>query len=83
MLIVIPFHILMSVLFPLPKSQIFWHASHERLDAIPVFDSWDTQSGVTFLQHNVIVCLHAILLDPTLDIFVLFMLRKQVVGIVL
>jgi hypothetical protein len=67
--------------FPLARSLIFWHASHEHLDAFPVFEAWETQSGVFFLQHIVIVCLHAILLDIKLDIFVLFMRRKRVVGI--
>jgi len=83
LVIVIPSHILESVKFPLPESQIIWHASHERLDAIPVFEAWETQSGVFFLQHFVIVRLHALLLDPTLDIFVLFTRRERVVGIVL
>jgi hypothetical protein len=83
LVIAIPSHILQSVYFPLPKSQIIWHASHELLDAIPVFEVWETQSGDFFLQHIVIVRLHALLLDPILDIFVLFTSRKQVVGIVL
>jgi hypothetical protein len=81
--IVIPSHILESVLFPLPKSQIIWHASHELLDAILVFEPWETLSGVFFIQHVVIVHFHALLLDPTLDIFVLFTRHKRVVGIVL
>ena len=59
-----------------------WHASHELLDAIPVFEAWETQSGVFFLQHVVLVCFHTLLLDPTLDIFVLFTRHKQVVEIV-
>ena len=62
---------------------MIWHASNELLDAIPVFESWETQSGIFFLQHVVIVCLHAHLLDRTLDLFVLFTHRKRVVGIVL
>jgi hypothetical protein len=41
------------------------------------------QSGVFLLQHIVIVRLHALLLDHTLDIFVLFTRRKPGVGIVL
>jgi hypothetical protein len=41
------------------------------------------QTGVFCLQHVVIVRLHAFLLDPTLDIFVLFTLCKWLVGIVL
>jgi hypothetical protein len=41
------------------------------------------QSGVFFLQHVVIERLHALLLDPPLDIFVLFTCRKWVAWIVL
>jgi len=41
------------------------------------------QIGVLSLQHVVIVCLHTLLLNPTLEIFVLFTCRKLVVGIVL
>jgi hypothetical protein len=41
------------------------------------------QSGVFFLQHGVILRLHDILLDPTLDIFVLFTRLKRMVWIVL
>ena len=58
-----------------------WNASRELLDAIPVVEAWETQSGVFFLQHVVIVRLHTLLFDPTLDIIVLFTRRKQVVGI--
>src|SRR5882757_9962233 len=83
LVICIPSHILEGVKFPLSESLILWHASHELLDAIPVFEAWETQRGVFFLQHVVIVRLHALLLDPTLDIFVLFTRRKRVVGIVL
>jgi len=83
LVIVIPSHILGSVQFLLPESLIIGHASHELLDAIPVFEAWATQSGVSFLQHIVIVRLHALLLDPTLDIVVLFMCGKHVVGIVM
>ena len=60
---------------------IIWHASHELLDPISVFEAWDMQSGVLFPQHVVIVRLHACLFDLTLDIFVLFTRRKWVVGI--
>jgi hypothetical protein len=81
LVIVIPSHILESMLFPRSKSQIIWHASHELLDTIPVFEAWETQSCVFFLQHVVIVHLHTLLHDPTLDILVLFMRRKLVVGI--
>jgi hypothetical protein len=83
LVIVIPSHILEGVKFPLPQSQMNRHASYELLDAIPVFEAWETQSGVSFLQHVVIVHLDTILLDPTLDIFVLFTCRKRIVGIVL
>jgi hypothetical protein len=38
---------------------------------------------VFFLQHFVIVCLYALFLDPTLDMFVHFTHRKHVVGNVL
>jgi len=81
--IVIPSHILKSVQFPLPGRVIIWHATNEILDDIPVVESWETQSGVYFLQHVVIVPLHAFLLDPTQDIFVLFTRGKRVVGILL
>ena len=77
----IPSHILESMWFPLPESVNIWHASHELLDAIPVFAAWETQRSVFFLQHIVIVPLHTFPLDPTLDIFVLFPCRKRVVGI--
>jgi hypothetical protein len=68
---------------PLPESLILWHAIHELLDAIPVFEAWETQSGVFFLQHVAIVHPHTLLLDPTLDRFLLFTCRKRVVGTVL
>jgi hypothetical protein len=83
LVIVIPSHILEGVYFPLPQCLIIWHASHEHLDAIAVFEAWETLSGVFFVQHIVIVRLHTLLLDPTLDIFVFFTRHKQVVGIVL
>jgi hypothetical protein len=60
---------------------IIWHGSNDLLDAIPIFEAWGTQSGVFFLEQVVIVRLHALLLDPTLDIFVLFTRRKRLVGI--
>jgi len=62
---------------------MIWHSSHEVLNAIPVFEAWKTQSCVFFFQHVVIICLHTLLPDPTLDIFVLITRRKWVVGIVL
>jgi hypothetical protein len=83
LVIVIPSHIFESVLFPLTESLIICHGSHRLLDAIPVFEAWETQSCVFFLQHIVIVRLHALLLNPILDIFVLFTSRKWVVGILL
>jgi len=83
LVIVIPSHILEGVKFPLPESLIIWHASHELLEAIPIFEAWETQSGVFFLQYVAIVRLHTLLLDPTLDMFVLFTRCKLVVGIVL
>ena len=79
----IPSHILDSVQFPLPESLIIWHPSQELLEAIPSFEAWETQSGVFLLQHVLIVRLHALVLDPTLDIFVLFTRRKRILGIVL
>jgi hypothetical protein len=60
---------------------MIWHASYELPDAIPVLEAWETPSGVFFLQHVVIVYLHALLFDATLDIFVLFTCRKRIVGI--
>jgi hypothetical protein len=53
-----------------------WHASHELLDAIPVFEAWDMQIGVFFLPNIVIVRLHALLLHPTLDLIGLFRPRQ-------
>jgi hypothetical protein len=46
LVIVIPCHILYSVLFPLPEIQIICHASHQLLDTISVFEAWETQRGV-------------------------------------
>jgi hypothetical protein len=60
-----------------------WHASNKLLHPIPFLDAWKTECCVILLQHVVIVCPYALLLDPTLDIFVLFMRRKWVVVIVL
>jgi len=81
LVIVIPSHILDSAQFPLPRSLIIWHACNKVLDTIPVFDVREMQSGVFFLQCIVIVRLHALLLDLTLEIFVLFTRGKRVVGI--
>jgi hypothetical protein len=53
------------------------------VDIIPIFEALETQSGVFLLQQVVIVRLHALLLDHTLDIYVLLTRRKRVVGIVL
>jgi hypothetical protein len=47
-----------------------------------VFEAWETPSGLFFLQQVVIVRLHTVLLDPTLDAFLLCTHRKWVVGIV-
>jgi hypothetical protein len=44
--VVSPFHILESVEFPLPESQIIWHASRELLDTIPIFEALEIQSSV-------------------------------------
>jgi len=49
LLIVFPSHILESVQFPLPESLITWHACHNLLDAIPVFEPWETPRGDFFL----------------------------------
>jgi hypothetical protein len=81
LVIVVPSQILESVFFPFPKSLIIWHARHDRLDAIPIFEACETRSCVFFLQHLVIVRFHAILLDPRVYIFVLFPHRKREVGI--
>jgi hypothetical protein len=83
LVIVIPSHILETVELPLHESLIISHASHELLDSIPVFEAWETRSGVFLLQHVLIVCLHALLLDPTMDIFVHLTRRKQIVESVL
>ena len=82
LVVVIPSHILEGVQFPLPESLMIWNASHELLDAIPAFEAWEMQSSVFHLQHVVIVRLHALPPDRTLDIFVLFTRRRGVVGIV-
>jgi len=50
LVIFIPSHILKIVLFPLPKRLIIWPASHELRDAIYIFEAWETQSCVFFLQ---------------------------------
>jgi len=60
-----------------------WHVSHKLMHTISIFEAWEMPSGVFFLQHAVIVHLDNLLLDPSLDIFVLFMHRKLAVGIVL
>jgi len=83
LVIVIPSHVLESVQFPLRESLIIGHVSHKLLDAIPGFEAWETQSGLFFFQHIVIVRLHVLLLDPTLDIFVHFKRGKRVLGIAL
>jgi hypothetical protein len=72
LVIVIPSHTVEIVLFPFPESLNIWHAGHEVLDTIPVFEAWEMQSGVFFLLQVVIVHLHVFLLDPTLDLFLLF-----------
>jgi hypothetical protein len=80
---VTPSHILETVYFQLLESLIIWHARHELVDAIPIFEASQTQTIELFLLHLVIVRLHTLLLDPTLDIFELFTRRKRVVQIVL
>jgi hypothetical protein len=77
-----PSHILGNVYFPLLESLIIWHASCELLDTMPAFEASDMQSGVFFLPNVAIVEIHALLVDPALDIFVLFTGPKQVVRIV-
>jgi hypothetical protein len=62
---------------------MFWQASHEHLVAIPVFEAWETQSDVFFLQHIVRVRPHSLCVDLTLDICEVFMCRNWVVRIVL
>jgi hypothetical protein len=71
LVIIIPSQILGSEYFTLPFRMMLGHARHELFDSISVFEPWETKSGVFFLQDNLIVSFHAILLDPTLDIFVL------------
>jgi hypothetical protein len=83
LVIVFPSHILESVLFPLPNSLIICHGSHELPHANPISEAGERQSGVFFLQHVVIVHLHALHLDPTRDIYVPFTRHKWVVGNVL
>jgi len=83
LVIVIPSQIHESVCFPLLESLSISHTSHDLLDAITILEAWDTRSCIFFLQHIVIVHLHTLLHDPTLDIFVLFTRHKWVVGVVL
>jgi hypothetical protein len=83
LVIVIPSHILERVQFTLTKSLIIWDGSHELLYTITVGESKEMQSDDSFRQHVVLVRLHAFLLDPTLDISVLFTHRKRVLGFVL
>lgn len=64
-------------------SLITWQAHHELLDTNPVFAVWETLHVVSFLQHSVIVHLHAFILDTAFYIIVLFMHRKLVIGIAL
>jgi len=82
LVIVIALHILQSVLFFHPERLNIWHACHELRDVIPVFDLWHMLSFVCFVQHIVLICLYGHLLDPTLDIFVLFTLPKLEDGFV-
>jgi hypothetical protein len=81
LVIVSPAHILGGGSFPLPQSPIVWHANHELWDAIPIFKAWAMERGVFFFQHIVIARLHALLLDPTEDVFVLFTHCEEAVGI--
>lgn len=71
-----------SVSFPLSTSLIIRYTCYELLDAIPAAESLKIQDSAFFLRHIVIVHLNALLLDSTLDIFVLFMRHKWEVGIV-
>jgi hypothetical protein len=81
LVIVIRSHILESWKFPLHNTLIIWPANHELLYTVTSFDAWEKQSGVFFLQQVVIVPLHTTLLDPTLQISVLFTSWKWVVVI--
>jgi len=58
------------------------YGCYELLDDIPVAEASEIQSSAFILQHIVIVRLNALHLDSILDIFVLFMRHKWVVGIV-
>jgi hypothetical protein len=79
----IPSDVLKSVLFPLGQIMIIFRVSRERQDCIPVVEASETQSCAFVIQHVVIVRLHAMLLNPSMDICVLIMGRKRVEGIVL
>jgi len=70
---------------PHQPSHVFDDVSTKVFDRalVIVIPSHILQSGVFFFQYVVIVSLHALLLDPTLDICVLFTRRKRVVRIVL
>jgi hypothetical protein len=79
LVIFIPSHIIMSVLFALSKSLIICHISQEHLDAFTILEAWETLNGVFCLQDVVIVRLHALYVDPTLDLFVLITHCNRVV----
>jgi hypothetical protein len=53
------------------------------MNAIPVFEASETQSGVFFLQHSVIVRLHTLPFEATLGEFIFFAGRKRVIEIAL
>lgn len=80
---VIPSYIVESVKFLLSESHTNWHASHEVLDAIPIFEAWETYTGVFFHQQVVIVRLHTCLSDSTPVIVELLTDCEQVVRRVL
>jgi hypothetical protein len=71
------FHILESVNFQLAKCHIIRSASQELPDANCLFDAWETQSGVIFISHMIVVRLHAVRDHPMLHILVLFTRLKQ------
>jgi len=79
LVIFIPSHIIMSVLFTLLESLIIWYTSQELLHAITIVDACKMPSGGFILEHIVIVRLYALRLHPTLDIFVLVTHCERVV----
>jgi hypothetical protein len=61
-----------------PESLIGWHARHELVGAIPIVEASETETGLYFCQHIVIVCPHTPLFGLRRDTIELFTRHKQV-----